>query len=174
MTMTNMLAGAGIGALVRASGNGSRLFGICLAAVALAACAQSPGLKSDLASGPRSSFGAVRTSSATGAPKHIALAAVSAEPGASSVGVASYYSEGTETASGERFNPQELTAAHPNLPFGTRLRVTNLTTGQSVVVRVNDRGPFVAGRSVDVSYSAAQQLGFLDSGTTKVKMEVVQ
>jgi rare lipoprotein A len=94
--------------------------------------------------------------------------------GASSVGLASYYSEGTETASGERFNPQELTAAHPNLPFGTRLRVTNLATGQSVVVRVNDRGPFVAGRSVDVSYSAAQQLGFLDSGTAKVKMEVVQ
>lgn len=90
------------------------------------------------------------------------------------VGVASYYSEGTETASGERFDPQELTAAHPNLPFGTHLRVTNLATGQSVVVRVNDRGPFVHGRSVDVSYSAAQKLGFLDSGTAKVKMEVVQ
>jgi rare lipoprotein A len=164
--MTN-LAGTRVGPIVRNLGHGSRLFGICIASLALAACAQSPA-KSSL-------FG--RTSnvaSAHVARTHIATATVPAEIGTSSVGLASYYSEGTETASGERFDPQELTAAHPNLPFGTRLRVTNVATGQSVVVRVNDRGPFIPGRSVDVSYSAAQQLGFLDSGTAKVKMEVVQ
>ena len=89
-------------------------------------------------------------------------------------GVASFYSEGTETASGEKFNPHELTAAHPTLPFGTRLRVTNLSNGQSVTVRVNDRGPFVSGRVVDVSHSAATALGMERSGTANVKLDVVQ
>jgi rare lipoprotein A len=185
MTITNELAGNGVGSVFRAWAKGSRLFGICVVSAALAACAQSPGLtaKSDLAgSGRQASLGpslgifhTASTTSSVVARKHIALAtAQGTATDAPSTGVASYYSEGTETASGERFNPQELTAAHPNLPFGTHLRVTNLATGRSVVVRVNDRGPFVPGRSVDVSYSAAQQLGFLDSGTAKVKMEVVQ
>jgi rare lipoprotein A len=180
MTIANRLARDGVGSIVRASGYGSRLFGVCLVSVALAACAQSPGLtaKSDfVGGGPRASLAAIHTSSATSsivAKQHIATATGATETGASSFGLASYYSEGTETASGERFDPQELTAAHPNLPFGTRLRVTNLATGQSVVVRVNDRGPFVPGRIVDVSYSAAQRLGFLDSGTAKVKLDVVQ
>jgi rare lipoprotein A len=168
--MTNKLVGKSVGSVVQASGHGSRMLGICLVSMALAACAQSPGLTAKsgfLGGGPRASL--------EGSPKkRIATATGPTETGAASVGLASYYSEGTETASGERFDPQELTAAHPNLPFGTRLRVTNLATGRSVVVRVNDRGPFVPGRSVDVSYSAAQQLGFLDSGTAKVKMEVVQ
>jgi rare lipoprotein A len=91
-----------------------------------------------------------------------------------SYGVASFYSEGTRTASGEQFNPNELTAAHPNLPFGTKLRVTDVATGRSVVVRVNDRGPFVPGRVVDVSYSAAATLGIVGRGTAKVKLDVVQ
>jgi rare lipoprotein A len=91
-----------------------------------------------------------------------------------SQGVASFYNEGTRTANGEKFNPNELTAAHPTLPFGTKLRVTNTSNGQSVTVRVNDRGPFVQGRVVDVSYSAAQALGMVGSGTAKVKMDVVQ
>jgi rare lipoprotein A len=89
-------------------------------------------------------------------------------------GVASFYSEGSRTANGEKFNPNGLTAAHPSLPFGTKLRVTNTTNGQSVTVRVNDRGPFVQGRVVDVSYSAAQALGMVGSGTAKVKLDVVQ
>ena len=92
----------------------------------------------------------------------------------SSFGVASFYSEGIKTASGEKFDPGELTAASPNLPFGTRLRVTNVTNGRSVVVRVNDRGPFVPGRVVDVSYSAAETLGMVGRGTAKVKLDVVQ
>jgi rare lipoprotein A len=89
-----------------------------------------------------------------------------------SVGVASFYKLESKTASGEKFKPGELTAAHRTLPFGTRLRVTDVATGQSVTVRVNDRGPFVPGRVVDVSHSAAQALGMVDRGITRVKLEV--
>lgn len=91
-----------------------------------------------------------------------------------SQGIASFYSQGTRTASGEKFDPNELTAAHPTLPFGTRLRVTNQHTGRSVTVRVNDRGPYVPGRVVDVSYSAAQELGMVGRGVAPVKLDVVQ
>ena len=89
-------------------------------------------------------------------------------------GVASYYTEGTKTASGEKFNTLEMTAAHPTLPFGTKLRVTNVASGRSVTVRVNDRGPYVQGRVVDVSYSAADALGMVGKGVAKVKLDVVQ
>src|SRR5262245_43540762 len=99
---------------------------------------------------------------------------VSRQASSGSSGVASYYSQGNRTASGERFNPNELTAAHRTLPFGTKLRVTNLSNGQSVTVRVNDRGPFVPGRVVDVSHSAAQSLGMVGQGVAKVKLDVVQ
>lgn len=88
-------------------------------------------------------------------------------------GIASFYSQGNRTASGEKFDPNELTAAHPTLPFGTRLRVTNQHTGRSVTVRVNDRGPYVPGRVVDVSYSAAQELGMVGRGVAPVKLDVV-
>ena len=91
-----------------------------------------------------------------------------------SQGLASFYSEGTRTASGEKFDANELTAAHPTLPFGTRLRVTNVATGRSVTVRVNDRGPYVQGRIVDVSYSAAASLGMVGRGVANVKLDVVQ
>ncbi len=67
-----------------------------------------------------------------------------------------------------------MTAAHPSLPFGTRLRVTNISNGRSAIVRVNDRGPFVAGRTVDVSQSAAERIGIVERGVAKVKLEVVQ
>ena len=89
-------------------------------------------------------------------------------------GVASFYTEGTKTASGEKFNTLEMTAAHPTLPFGTKLRVTNVASGRSVTVRVNDRGPYVQGRVVDVSYSAADALGMVGKGVAKVKLDVVQ
>ena len=89
-----------------------------------------------------------------------------------SVGIASFYKHGSKTANGEQFNPGELTAAHRTLPFGTRLRVTNVATAQSVTVRVNDRGPFIPGRVVDLSHSAAEVLGMVDRGITKVKLEV--
>ena len=71
------------------------------------------------------------------------------------LGLASFYWEDRQTANGERFNKHELTAAHPNLPFGTRLRVTNVRNGRSVTVRVNDRGPFVHGRIIDVTSAKA-------------------
>lgn len=89
-------------------------------------------------------------------------------------GVASFYTEGALTASGEKFDTRALTAAHRTLPFGTRLRVTNVATGRSVVVRINDRGPFIAGRVVDVSYSAAEALGMIGGGIAKVKLSVVR
>lgn len=96
------------------------------------------------------------------------------KPPRASQGIASFYTEGTQTASGEKFDTHELTAAHPTLPFGTRLRVTNVSTGKSVTVRVNDRGPYVHGRVVDVSYSAAEALGMVGQGVAKVKLDVVQ
>jgi rare lipoprotein A len=90
-----------------------------------------------------------------------------------SQGTASFYTEEQQTASGEKFNTHDLTAAHPTLPFGTRLRVINVATGRSVTVRINDRGPYVPGRIVDVSHAAANALGMVDSGVAKVKLDVV-
>ena len=98
----------------------------------------------------------------------------SARPQRAADGLASFYSQGTRTASGEKFNAGELTAAHRTLPFGTRVRVTNVATGQSVTVRVNDRGPFINGRVIDVSHAAAQSLGMVGQGVAKVKLDVVQ
>lgn len=83
---------------------------------------------------------------------------------------ASYYQTGTRTASGEPFHPGALTAAHRTLPFGTRLHLTNPRNGRSVVVRVNDRGPFVPGRSLDVSRGAAVALGMIASGTAELRV----
>lgn len=96
-----------------------------------------------------------------------------AKANSSSYGVASFYTEDEWTASGERFNTRAMTAAHPTLPFGTRLRVTNVTNGRSVVVRINDRGPYVPGRVVDLSESAAESLGMVEQGVVKVKLDVV-
>lgn len=89
-------------------------------------------------------------------------------------GVASYYWQGRGTASGERFNPGALTAAHRSLPFNTKVKVTNLRNGKSVIVRINDRGPFVRGRIIDVSRAAASELGFTGRGLTQVKVAVVR
>lgn len=89
-------------------------------------------------------------------------------------GVASYYSpalEGNPTASGEPYDPAELTAAHRTLPIGTRVRVTNVRNGKTVVVRVNDRGPFVGRRVIDLSHAAARQLGMLRSGLARVRLD---
>ena len=91
-------------------------------------------------------------------------------------GVASYYGakhHGKRTASGEAFNQNALTAAHRQLPFGTRVKVTNLKNDESVVVRINDRGPHTRGRLIDVSRKAAEQLGMLRSGTARVRVQAL-
>jgi rare lipoprotein A len=88
-------------------------------------------------------------------------------------GMASYYKSGKRCANGERFNPHGLTAAHRNLKFGTKLRVTNVRTGRSVVVRVNDRGPFIRGRIIDLSLGAAKVIGLTQSGVAKISYVVV-
>ena len=103
--------------------------------------------------------------------------AESAKPAATrETGVASYYAhqhDGQRTASGESFDMDALTAAHRTLPFGTRVRVTNLDNGRSVDVRINDRGPYVKTRVIDVSYAAAQQLRMIHSGTARVRLDVL-
>jgi rare lipoprotein A len=97
---------------------------------------------------------------------------------AQSVGQASFYGNqpgegGPLTANGERYNPGGYTAAHRTLPFGTRVRVTSPSTGRSVVVRINDRGPFIGGRVIDLSVGAARAIGLTSSGVGTVRMEVV-
>lgn len=90
-------------------------------------------------------------------------------------GIASWYGpgfHGRKTASGERFNQNHLTAAHKRLPLGTVATVTNLKNGKTVRVEINDRGPYVRGRIVDLSKAAAEQLGMRHSGTTPVRLEV--
>jgi rare lipoprotein A len=92
-------------------------------------------------------------------------------------GVCSYYArmhDGHITASGEKFNSNAMTAAHRTLPMGTKLKLTNLTNDKSVVVTVNDRGPFVKGRTISVTRRAASELGFVKQGIAKVRIERVQ
>ena len=92
---------------------------------------------------------------------------------ASQCGKASWYKMGTTTANGERMNPQAMAAAHKSLPFGPKVKVENLSNGRSVVVRINDRGPFVHGRVIDVTQGAAERLGMIRSGVARVKVTVV-
>lgn len=157
----------------------SRLLLAIVGAASLAACAQSPvgRQKADLA--PTTRQTAIERPHRVAAlhPRpiyrpHRSSDTASAKPTASH-GVASFYSD-TETASGEKFDKNELTAAHPSLPFGTRLRVTDVSSGRFVTVRVNDRGPFVRGRVVDISPSAAEALGMVDRGVANVRLDVVQ
>lgn len=93
--------------------------------------------------------------------------------GGSMTGVASFYSEPQRTASGGRFNPNAMTAAHRTLPFGTRVRVTSLSSGRSVNVTINDRGPYVGGRVIDLSSAAAGAIGMRSAGVARVKLEVL-
>jgi rare lipoprotein A len=97
-------------------------------------------------------------------------------PGATEQGIASWYGpgfHGRRTASGEIYDQFDLTAAHQTLPHGTRVRVVNLTNGRAVLVRINDRGPFVDDRIIDLSYAAARQLDMIGPGTVPVRLEVV-
>ena len=164
--------------------NVARLFPVALTAAALAACAQSSVVtnKSELLAVSRpaslednrkASFVTNRRMAVTKMHTPTATDKHAAETQVASYGLASFYTD-AETASGEKFDPYKLTAAHRTLPFGTRLRVTNIATGRFVTVRVNDRGPFVPGRVVDVSYTAAETLGITQQGIAKVKLDVVK
>jgi rare lipoprotein A len=158
-----------------------RLVAVAFATVALAACAQSS-LMTDkagsLVSNRQASLES-RTKVSSVSNRRVAFFAhrhaspasreKAPEPQTTSHGIASSYAEDSETASGERFDAGELTAAHRTLPFGTRVRVTNHSNGRSVVVTINDRGPFVHGRIIDVTPAAAHVLGM--SGLAPVTVE---
>jgi rare lipoprotein A len=104
----------------------------------------------------------------------VAAVFIAAQPAAAAtVGWASYYKSGKMTASGERFNPHGLTAAHRSLPFGTKVKVTNLRTRKSVIVRINDRGPFIKSRVIDLSLGAAKVIGLNRSGVAKISFTVL-
>lgn len=92
----------------------------------------------------------------------------------SKCGVASWYALTSQTASGEMMDPAKLTAAHKTLRFGTKLRVKNKSNGKSVIVRINDRGPFTKGRFIDVSKAAAYKLGFINAGTAQVCIDILK
>jgi rare lipoprotein A len=162
-----------------------RLLAVTVGAGMLAACAQSsvvtknsqfvtgsrqapPGYDRAASLVPHKRVASAKTHTPFARPKDAAGTQIA------SSGLASFYTEGTRTANGEKFDTHDLTAAHPTLPFGTRLRVTNVTTGRAVTVRVNDRGPYVPGRVVDVSHSAADALGMVGAGIAKVRLDVVE
>jgi rare lipoprotein A (peptidoglycan hydrolase) len=93
------------------------------------------------------------------------------------VGNASWYGpnfDGRKTANGEKFNAESLTAAHPNLPFGSWVRVVNTRNGKFELVRINDRGPYQEGREIDVSYRVARKIGLIGSGVSQVRLELIQ
>jgi rare lipoprotein A len=92
---------------------------------------------------------------------------------AAETGRASWYSLTSRTASGERCDPTAMTAAHPSLPFGTKVEVKNLRNGRSVVVRINDRGPYVGGRIIDLTKAAAARLDFVRRGVARVRLTVL-
>ena len=101
----------------------------------------------------------------------------SAEPAFRQIGVASWYGpgfHGRKTASGERFDQNDLTAAHRKLPLGSEVRVTNLENGRSITVEINDRGPYAKGRVLDLSKAAARKLGMMENGVAKVRIEATR
>jgi rare lipoprotein A len=125
---------------------------------------------------PDNVLAVVETAQDPVAPAEIVAPAIVEEGKEIGEGEASYYGNelaGNRTASGERFNPRAMTAAHRTLPLGSKLRVTNKSNGKSVVVRINDRGPFVRSRLIDVSYAAAQQINMIRSGHARVRLELL-
>jgi rare lipoprotein A len=119
---------------------------------------------------------AAATPSVTSTQSHVSVE--SKQLIAQSVGQASFYGNepgegGPWTANGERYNSGGLTAAHKTLPFGTRVRVTSASTGRSVVVRINDRGPYAGGRVIDLSVGAARAIGLTSSGVGTVRMDIL-
>jgi rare lipoprotein A len=162
-----------------------QLFALAITAATLAACASSPTAINNTALVTNSQQASLQPNPKVPVVtnRHVSVVAKkhtpvrTAKPAAKtqeSYGIASFYEEdGTQTASGEQFDGHKLTAAHRTLPFGTRVRVTNVASGNSVTVRINDRGPFIDGRVIDVSYSAAKTLGITERGIAMVKLDIV-
>ena len=155
------------------------LAGLCVVATGCASMDRSGTRPGGLAEGtppPSTTEGTGTRPQAPAAPP--ATPAKPAPPRASvQTGKASWYGDahhGKKTASGETYDMAELTAAHRSLPLGTRVRVVNLENGRSVVVRINDRGPFARGRIIDLSRAAARELGHLGSGVFTVRIEVLE
>ena len=143
--------------------------------LALILCVASLG--AGAASGPNSSEAAKITSRPAVKMAGSTTPKRSHKPTPYQVGTASWYGEqfqGKETASGEPFDMRDFTAAHPSLPLGTFVKITNLRNGKAVVVRINDRGPVVDGRIIDLSYNAARALGFKERGIQRVRLDLVQ
>ncbi|MCQ2005633.1 septal ring lytic transglycosylase RlpA family protein [Rhizobium sp. NRK18] len=115
-----------------------------------------------------------RSIAAGAAMAALAVALSPATSAASQCGKASWYALHSKTASGERMNPSAFTAAHRKLKFGTKLKVTNAKNGKSVIVRVNDRGPFIRGRVMDLSKGAAQNIGMVSSGVAKICYDIIE
>jgi rare lipoprotein A len=146
-------------------------------AYSLAVLVSVASLGAGAAGGPNSSEAGISQKQTTRIPQaHLAQTRLVHHPKPFQVGTASWYGEffqGKPTASGEPYDMYNLTAAHPTLPLGTFVRVTNLRNHRSVVVRVNDRGPVVDGRIIDLSYNAARVLGFKAQGLQKVRLDLV-
>ncbi len=162
--------------VTRRSTSCARLVPLALLAL-LAGCATAPDSLSSLPTEPTARASPTAKPLTAPGDRHpaIARAALPAPPPAE-VGEASWYGDafaGRPTASGEPFDPEALTAAHPDLPFGTEVTVVNLDNGRQVEVVINDRGPFIADRVIDLSRAAARLLGFLRDGITRVSIMAV-
>jgi rare lipoprotein A len=156
---------------------------VALSAASLAACARSPEVTAGPDAGPGNQPALAHAAPSQSPPQASPPGQGTAAPAAAPKprrppyvprGLASYYTAPQPTANGEVFDTTAMTAAHRTLPFGTRLRVTRLDTGRSVLVRINDRGPYVDGRVVDLSYAAAAALDMVDAGVTNVRLDVVR
>lgn len=139
------------------------------AIAAIAFLASPAWAESDQAEWATKSFGGSSSSRSSGK----SASASTGSTGSGGSGVASYYWQPQQVASGGRFNPNALTAAHKTLPFGTRVRVTNLSSGRSVKVVINDRGPYVKGRVIDLSRRAAESIGMTGAGLANVSIDVL-
>jgi rare lipoprotein A len=151
-----------------------RAFAGCVAGLALAGCATSPRFATrSTPSSPKE----VASSETTKAGESKTPRNPSGEVLLTLEGVASYYADefhGRQTSNGEIYDMNGLTAAHRTFPFGTKVHITNLENGKTVIVRVNDRGPFHEGRIIDLSLGAAKELDLVRSGTARVKIEVLE
>jgi rare lipoprotein A len=151
-----------------------RAFAGCIAGLALAGCATSPRFAArSTTSSPRETS----SSESTKADESKTPRNPTGKILLTLEGVASYYADefhGKQTSNGETYDMNSLTAAHRTFPFGTKVRITNLENGKTVVVRVNDRGPFHEGRIIDLSLAAAKVLDLVKTGTARVKIEVLE